>query len=327
VSVSRRVLITGISGQDGSYLAELLCAEGAEVHGALRGPLARELPNLSAVREQLVLHEADLDVPGQLGDVVAEVEPAEIYHLAGPAFVPDSWRAPSLTIRAIAGGGAELLAAVRDHVPGAHVVVASSREIFGEAAPSPQDETTVCAPSSPYGVAKLAVHQLVALARENEGLHVSSAILFNHESPRRPERYISRKVSRGVAAISLGQAQEIVLGDLSAVRDWSAANDVVRGLRAMAAEPEPSDFVLASGVGHTVRELVDTAFAIVGIDPEAHLRVDQRFVREHEASDPVGDPSRARKLLRWSAQVSFEELVGEMVRADLAELGAGVTRS
>ena len=327
MSVSRRVLITGISGQDGSYLAELLCAEGAEVHGTLRGPLARELPNLSAVREQLVLHEADLDVPGQLGGVVAEVEPAEIYHLAGPAFVPDSWRAPSLTIRAIAGGGAELLAAVRDHAAEAHVVVACSREIFGVAAPSPQDEATICAPSSPYGVAKLSVHQLVALAREGEGLHVSSAILFNHESPRRPERYISRKVSRGVAAISLGQAQEIVLGDLSAVRDWSAASDVVRGLQAMAAEPEPSDFVLASGVGHTVRELVDTAFAIVGIDPEAHLRVDQRFVREHEASDPVGDPSRARERLRWSAQVSFAELVGEMVRADLAELGAGVTRS
>ena len=317
-----RALITGVSGQDGSYLAELLCAEGAEVHGTLRGPIERELPNLAAVRDQLVLHELDLDLPGQLGALVAELEPAEIYHLAGPAFVPDSWRTPSLTIREIAGSGAELLAAVRDHAPAAHVVVASSREIFGKAAPSPQNESTPCAPSSPYGVAKLAVHQLAGLAREGEGLHVSSAILFNHESPRRPERYISRKVTRGVAAIKLGLAQEIVLGDLSAVRDWSAASDIVRALRAMAASGEPSDFVLASGVGHTVRELVDAAFAIVGIDADSHVRVEERFVRAHEVSDQVGNAARARAELGWSASLSFEELIGEMVLADLAELSA-----
>jgi GDPmannose 4,6-dehydratase len=326
VSVPPRVLITGIAGQDGSYLAELLCAEGAEVHGALRDPSERELPNLVAVRDQLVLHAVDLDIPGELGAIVAELQPAEIYHLAGPAFVPDSWRTPSLTVRAIAGSGAELLAAVRDHAPAAHVVMAGSREIFGKAAPSPQDESTPCAPSSPYGVAKLAVHQLVGLAREGEGLHASSAILFNHESPRRPEVYISRKVTRGVAAISLGLAQEIVLGDLSAVRDWSAATDIVRGLRAMAASAEPSDFVLASGVGHTVRELVDAAFAIVGIDPGSHLRVDERFVRAPEASDPVGNAARAHEKLGWSASLSFEELIGEMVRADLAELGASARR-
>jgi GDPmannose 4,6-dehydratase len=323
--VARRVLITGITGQDGSYLAELLCAEGTEVHGTVRGPLDGEQPNLDGVREQVTLHQAELDVPGQLREVVAALAPDEIYHLAAPGFVPDSWREPSRTVRAIAGSGAELLEAVRDHAPNAHVVVASTREIFGADAPSPQSETTPCSPSSPYGIAKLAVHELVRLARESEGLHASSAVMFNHESPRRPESFISRKVTRGVAAISLGLSQEIVLGDLDAVRDWSAASDIVRGMRAMARANEPSDYVLASGVRHTVRELVDVACAVAGVDATNHVRVDERFVRDSEGSDPIGDPARAQAQLGWSARVSFEQLIDEMVRADLAALRAGAS--
>jgi GDPmannose 4,6-dehydratase len=320
--VAPRVLITGISGQDGSYLAELLCAEGAEVHGTVRGPLDRDMPNLAAVRGQLTLHAVELDDAGRLHDVIAELVPDEIYHLAAPTFVPDSWRDPSHTMRLIAGSGVEVLEAVRDHAPEAHVVFANSREIFGTDAPSPQSETSETVPSSPYGVAKLALHQLVGLARRSEGLHVTSAILFNHESPRRPETFISRKVTRGVAAISLGLADELVLGSLDAVRDWSAASDVVRGLRAMASAAQPADYVLASGVGHTVGELVDVACGVVGIDPAMHLRIDDEFVRAAEGSDPVGDPSRAREQLGWSARMSFEALIAEMVRADLEALEA-----
>ncbi len=328
---SPRVLITGVSGQDGSYLAELLCAEGAEVHGTIRPPLDREPPNLAGVREQVVLHVAQLSEPGRLGALVAELVPDEIYHLAAPAFVPDSWRLPAATMREIAGSGAELLQAVRDHAPDTHVVIAASREIFGAAAASPQDEATRTAPNTPYGVAKLAVHQLVALVREHYGLHASSAILYNHESPRRPTAFISHKVTRAAAAIKLGQQDELALGDLDAVRDWSAARDVVRGLRAMARASEPADYVLASGVGHSVRQLVESAFGVVGIDPAAYVRVDERFVRPPEASDPVGNPHRAREQLGWSATTSFDELMAEMVQADLAELeasaeGAAATR-
>jgi GDPmannose 4,6-dehydratase len=315
-----RVLSAGVAGQDGSYLAELLLAEGAEVHGVVRPPAERELPNLTAVRDQLVLHEADLDVEGQIAALVLEIRPEEVFHLAGPAFVPDSWREPARTIRQIVDSGAELLQAIRDHAPSAHVVVASSREIFGSAAPSPQDEQTRCAPSSPYGVGKLAVHQLVSLARKHEGLHASSAILYNHESPRRPANYVSRKVTRAAAAISLGQEDELVLGDLDAVRDWSAASDVVRGLRLMAGAPEADDYVLASGVGRTVRDFVEAAFAVVGLEPSAYLRVDPQFVRPVESTAAIGNPTRAHERLGWSAQTSFEELVAEMVGADLASL-------
>jgi GDPmannose 4,6-dehydratase len=304
-----RVLITGISGQDGSYLAELLCAESAEVHGTIRPPLDREPPNLAGVRGQVVLHAADLSDPGSLAALVAELSPDEIYHLAAPAFVPESWRHPAATMREIAGCGAELLQAVRDHAPEAHVVLAGSREIFGAAAPSPQDEATRTAPSTPYGVAKLAVHQLIGLARERDGLHASSAILYNHESPRRPLSFISHKVTRAAAAIKLGRQQELALGDLDAVRDWSAARDVVRGLRAMA------------------RAGVESAFSVVGLEPDSYLRVDERFVRPPEPSDPVGNPRRAREQLGWSATTSFEELLAEMVRADLAELEASADRA
>ncbi len=322
-----RILITGISGQDGSYLAELLCAQGAEVHGTVRPPLERARPNLAAVSDRVVLHAVELGIPGVLAALVSELLPDEIYHLASPAFVPQSWREPASAIREIAGSGAELLEAVRDSVPEARIVLASSREIFGAGAPSPQDETAVKNPSSPYGVGKLAVHELTGLMRAREGLHASSAILYNHESPRRRAEFISRKVTRAAAAIKLGLDQEIVLGDLSAVRDWSAATDIVGGLVAMARAQAGGDYVLASGVGRTVRELVTAAFAVVSIEPDPYLRVDQRFVRPPEPSSPVGNPSRARSELGWSVTRPFENLIAEMVRADLAELEAGATRS
>jgi GDPmannose 4,6-dehydratase len=246
--------------------------------------------------------------------------PDEIYHLAAPAFVPDSWAAAAETLQGIATLSGELIDAVRDHVPRARVVVATSREIFGAAAPSPQREDTPCSPTSPYGVAKLAAHQLVGLLRAHNGLHLSSAILFNHESPRRQPHFLSRKVTAAAAAISLGRQQELVLGDLEAVRDWSSARDIVHGLRLMAAAEQPDDYVLSSDVGHTVRELVDVAFACVGLDAAEHLRIDPALVRPPEPSPAIGDSRLARERLGWRPLMSFEQLIGEMVAADLAAL-------
>ena len=313
-----RALITGAAGQDGSYLAELLCAEGLEVHGVVRP--GSELANLAAVRERIALHAADLLAPGALRAIVEATRPDEIYHLAGPAFVPDSWGALAHTMQAIAVLAAELLDAALAHAPAARVVLAGSREMFGSAAPSPQREDTPCRPSTPYGAAKLAAHQLAGLARSRHGLHVSCAILFNHESPRRRPQFVTRRVASAAAAISLGRQRRLALGDLGAVRDWCAAVDVVRGLRLMAAADAPEDYVLASGVGRTVSELVAVAFAHVGLDPQGRVDVDPALVRERERSAPVGDPARAHERLRWRARIGFEALVGEMVDAELARL-------
>jgi GDPmannose 4,6-dehydratase len=318
VATPRRALITGVGGQDGSYLAELLLGEAFEVHGIVRRPAEHYSPNLDAVRGSLRLHHGDLLEGGTLRAVIAATEPHEIYHLAAPAFVPDSWAAAADTMQSIATLTGELIDAVRDHAPLAHVVVAASREIFGADAPSPQREDTPCAPSSPYGAAKLAAHQLVGLLRAHDGLHLSSAILFNHESPRRHPEFLSRKVTHAAAAISLGRQDRLELGDADAVRDWSAASDVVYGLRLMAAAAEPGDYVLASGVGRTVRELVDVAFACVGLEAERYVRVDPGLVRPREAEAAVGDATRARERLGWRARTSFEQLIAEMVAADLA---------
>ena len=306
-----RALITGITGQDGSYLAELLAAEGVEVHGVVRTPRA-ERP------DGVTLHVADVTTPGALAAIVAAVAPDEIHHLAAPTFVPDSWADPQGTIAQIVGPVAELIGAVREHVPAARVVYACSREIFGPDAPSPQREDTPFAPASPYGEAKLAAHLLIGAARERDGLHLSSAILFNHESPRRPPQFVVRRVTRAAARISVGLQERITLGDLDAVRDWSAARDIVAGLRLMAGAPAPGDYVLASGVGRTVRQLVEVAFACVGLDAAGLVDVEEVLVRPRESSPPVGDASKARRELGWEARTPFEELIAEMVAADVA---------
>ena len=226
-------------------------------------------------------------------------------------------------MRAITTVTGELIDAVRDITPSAHVVLASSREIFSASAPSPWREDSPCAPGTPYGVAKLAAHQLAGLVRAHDDLHVSSAILFNHESPRRPADYVTRKVTRAAAAISAGRCQRLTLGDLDAVRDWSAAVEVVRALRLMAAASRGGDYVLASGVGRTVRRLVEVAFACVGLDAAAHIDVDPALVRPREEADPVGEPTRARAELGWEPRMTFEEMIEEMVAADLAALRDG----
>jgi GDPmannose 4,6-dehydratase len=315
-----RALITGVTGQDGSYLAELLLAEGMEVTGLVRRDPADSLPLIEHLRADLELVQADLTAPETVARAIADARPDEVYHLAAPTFVPDSWKQPAETFAEIAGATATVLTAARDAGLEARVFVATSSEIFGNAPTSPQNEDTPLRPTSPYGVAKLAAHLLAGVMREREGLHVSSGITYNHESPRRPERFVSRKVTRAAAAISLGLEQELVLGNLDAVRDWSFAGDVMRGARAMLRHPDPGDYVLASGVGHTVRELVDAAFKCVDLDAERYVRVDPALVRPAEKVPLVGDPSKARELLGWEPETAFEQMIGEMVEADLRVL-------
>ncbi|HEY8581675.1 MAG TPA: GDP-mannose 4,6-dehydratase [Capillimicrobium sp.] len=307
-----RALVTGVAGQDGSLLAELLLAEGHEVWGMVRGD-GPAPDGVRAVR-------GDLLDPASLRRAVAEARPQRLFHLAAPSFVPRSWDEPVETFSAIAGATAVLLDAALGADPAVRVFIASSGEIFGDAGEAPQRETTGCRPRTPYGVAKLAQLHLARVWRDQRGAHVSCGIAYNHESERRPLQFVTRKITAGAAAIALGRQDELTLGDLDAVRDWSAARDIVRAAALMLEQDEPDDYVLASGRGRTVRELVDAAFAAAGADPAGRVRIDPAFARPREATPQIGDPSKARERLGWEPTVSFEELVGQMVRADLARL-------
>ncbi|ADB53900.1 NAD-dependent epimerase/dehydratase [Conexibacter woesei DSM 14684] len=322
------MLITGVTGQDGGYLAEQLLAAGDEVLGTVRRPAPETfatagLPQLDG---RVKLLGADLLDRASIRRAIAEAEPDEIYHLAAPTFVPDSWEDPTEVVAAIAAGTATVLAAAGALPRACRVLVAASSEIFGDAGVSPQSETAPTRPRSPYGVAKLAAHGLVGALRARHDRFLVSAITFNHESPRRPERFLPRKVTAGVAAIAAGREETLTLGDQAAVRDWSHARDVVAGMVLALRHDEPGDYVLASGTPHTVGELVDAAFAAAGVERHAadgsdRVLVDPRFVRPPEQWPSVGDPSRARDVLGWRPRTSFEQLVAEMVDADLARLG------
>ncbi|WP_205696674.1 GDP-mannose 4,6-dehydratase [Conexibacter sp. SYSU D00693] len=325
--MARRALITGVSGQDGTYLAELLVGEGYAVFGLVRDPSAGRP---SWVPEEVELVAGDLADHASLAAAVASVAPDELYHLAAPTFVPASWEDPSGVLDAVAGATGALLAAARRVGPSTRVFVASSAEVFGDAGESPQHERSPMRPRSPYGVAKLAAHGLCGAMREHHGQFVVSGIAYNHESPRRPERFVTRKITRGAAALALGLEDELRLGDLAAVRDWSHARDVVRAAWLALQAPEPRDYVVASGVGRTVGDFVAAAFGAAGVAEavgDGRVVVDPAFVRAPEPTVLVGDPSRARRELGWEPSCSFEELVGEMVAADLAALrvsaGAG----
>ncbi len=312
-------LITGFTGQDGSFLAELLLEKGYEVTGLVRGSSDRPLGSSEHLRERVTLAHGDLLEPDSLRSAVREAGPDEIYHLAAPSFVPTSWQRPRETVTAISGSCAAILEAARE-LGSARVFVSSSAAMFGDAPESPQREDTWCRPTTPYAIAKLAAHQLVGALRANDGVHVSSGILFNHESERRPEQFVTRRVTRGAAAIALGLQDELALGSLEAVRDWSFAGDIVRGAWLMLRADQPADYVLASGVGHTVAQLAEIAFACVDLDAERYLRVDAGLVRAPEPTPSVGDPSRAREQLGWRPKLSFEQLVERMVRADMESL-------
>lgn len=318
---ARRALITGITGQDGSFLAELLLQKGYDVTGTVREARNEPLGCSEHLRESLSLICVDLLRPDSLKEALLQSRPNELYHLASPSFVPSSWRRPADTMVAIAGSTATLLEAVRDDAPSTRVFNAASGAMFGSTPESPQREDTPCRPQSPYATAKLAAHQLVGQMRSHDGLFACSGILYNHESERRPERFVTRKITRAAAQIKLGLADEVVLGDLDTVRDWSFAGDVMHGAWLMLQQDEPEDYVLASGVGHTVAQLVHLAFAHVGLDAESCVRVDGSLKRGAEPSPQVGDPRRATDRLGWRQTLSFEQLVDRMVDADLKALG------
>jgi GDPmannose 4,6-dehydratase len=318
----RRALITGLTGQDGSFLAEQLLADGHEVIGLVREGPGAGLGCAEHLRGDVTRIAGDLLSPDTLVSAVKDLAPDELYHLAAPTFVPESWRDPAQTMTAIAGGTATLLQAVGAHSPRTRVLVAGSGEMFGDAPESPQREDTPCRPRTPYAAAKLASHQLVGLIRGHSGVFACSAILFNHESERRPTNFVTRKITRAAASIKLGLSQELTLGDTSAIRDWSFAPDVMRGCRLMLGQERPGDYILASGVGHTVADLLRVAFAHAGLDPADHVRTDPDLVRAPETTAPVGDPGRARTELGWAPTLTFEQLVARMVDADLAELSA-----
>jgi GDPmannose 4,6-dehydratase len=316
----RRALITGLTGQDGSFLAEMLLADGYDVVGLVRDP-GGKLGCAAPLSGRVELAAGDLLAPESLVAAVAEVSPDELYHLAAPTFVPASWEDPAQTMAAIAGATATLLEAVAAHSPVTRLLVAGSSEMFGDAPESPQQEQTPCRPRTPYAAAKLAAHQLVGLMREHSGVFACSAILYNHESERRSPDFVTRKITRGAAAIKLGLTDELILGDTSATRDWSFAPDIMRGCRLMLAHDQARDYILAGGVGRTVQEFLEAAFGHVGLDPARYVRTDPSLVRGPEQTPPVGDPSRARAELDWRPTLTFEQLVARMVDADLAELG------
>jgi GDPmannose 4,6-dehydratase len=315
-----RALITGIGGQDGSYLAELLLDRGYAVTGIVK-PGAGPYPNLAHIADRVELLEADLLHQTSLAQALRAARPVEVYNLAAPSFVPASWERPVETATFAATGATSLLEAIRAADPNIRFYQASSSEVFGEPRETPQTEDTPLEPVTPYGVAKAYAHFIVHSYRRGYGLFACSGILYNHESPRRPLEFLPRKVAHGAAAISLGLQDELVLGDLDARRDWGYAGDYVRAMWLMLQQDEPGDYIVASGTGHSVREFVECAFAHVGLEWEDHVRVDPALQRGRaELHDLVGNSSRARERLGWAPDVGFEQLAQLLVDADLERL-------
>jgi GDPmannose 4,6-dehydratase len=321
----RRALITGIGGQDGSFLAELLLEQGYEVFGVVRRAPSERYENLEGIRERIELIQADLLDQASLVDALKGCEPHEVYNLASVSFVPMSWKQPVLTAEFAAVGVTTMLESIRAVDEGIRFYQASSSEIFGEPVEVPQTEQTALAPLTPYGVAKAYGHFITRSYRRRYGLHASSGILYNHESPRRPLDFVTRKIAHAVAGIKLGLQGELWLGNLDARRDWGYAGDYVRAMWLMVQEDEPGDYVIATGETHSVRELVAVAFEQVGLDPAEYVHIDSSLERgKAELHDLVGDPSRAREQLGWRPTVTFEELIGLLVESDLERLAAGV---
>jgi len=320
----KRALITGITGQDGSYLAELLLEKGYEVHGMVRRSSSETFQRLEAFRDAIELHTGDLLDQRSLVDVLRACEPDEIYNLAAMSFVAASWSQPVLTAEFTGTGVTRMLEAMREVSPEARFYQASSSEMFGQVLEVPQRESTPFYPRSPYGVAKAYGHFITVNYRESYDLFACSGILFNHESPRRGLEFVTRKVTHAAAAIKLGLQQDLALGNLDAERDWGYAEDYVEAMWMMLQRDQPEDYVIATGETHSVRELVDIAFDRVGLAPEQHVRVDERFLRPAEVEQLIGDSSKAREELGWKPRTTFEELVRLMVDADLEMLKRGV---
>ncbi len=323
----RRALITGITGQDGSYLAELLLEKGYEVFGMTRRASTENVERIGHLTDRITLTQGDLLDPHSLVSALRTAEPTEVYNLAAQSFVPTSWNQPVLTAEFTAVGVTRMLEAVRTVDPGIRFYQASSSEMFGKVREVPQTETTPFYPRSPYGFAKSYGHFITVNYRESYGLFACSGILFNHESSRRGLEFVTRKVTHGAAAIKLGLQEELLLGNLDAERDWGYAKDYVEAMWLMLQQDEPDDFVIATGEAHSVRELVEVAFERAGVDPDKHVGTDPRYYRPAEVDELVGDFSKAREQLGWEPRTSFRELIELMVDADLELLASGAPRA
>ena len=315
-----RALITGVTGQDGSYLAELLLSKGYEVVGVVRRTSHHSYERIEHLLDRIEVVAADLLDQHSLTVVLQDTQPDEVYNLAAQSYVPTSWTQPVLTGEFTALGVTRILEAVRLVHPTAKFYQASSSEMFGRVTETPQRETTSFYPRSPYGVAKVYGHWITVNYRESYNLYAVSGILFNHESPRRGIEFVTRKVTDGVARIKLGRARELRLGNLEARRDWGFAGDYVDAMWRMLQQPTPQDFVIGTGQAHSVRELVEAAFGHVGLNWQDYVVTDPRYMRPAEVDLLLADPTKARKELGWTPRVAFRELVAMMVEADLARL-------
>jgi GDPmannose 4,6-dehydratase len=316
----KKALVTGITGQDGSYLAEFLLEKGYQVVGMVRRTSTTNFDRIRHIQDRLTLVQGDLLDQTSLVDIMKEHQPDEIYNLAAQSFVPTSWKQPVLTGEFTALGVTRMLEAMRMVAPEARFYQASSSEMFGKVREVPQNENTPFYPRSPYGVAKVYGHWITVNYRESYGLFACSGILFNHGSPRRGLEFVERKVSHGAARIKLGLADQLPMGNLDAERDWGFAGDYVRAMWLMLQQDDPETFVVASGETHSVRRLLEVAFGLLDVDYREYVRVDERFLRPADVDQLVGDSAKARAKLGWEPTVTFEELVEMMVEADVGSL-------
>ncbi len=316
----KKALITGITGQDGSYLAELLLEKGYKVYGMVRRSSCENYERVEHIRERLHFVQGDLTDQSSLDEAVKGVMPDEVYNLAAQSFVPTSWNQPVLTADVTGLGVTRILEAIRKHKPDAKFYQASSSEMFGQVQETPQTERTPFYPRSPYGVSKVYGHWITINYRESYNIFACSGILFNHESPRRGLEFVTRKVTNTVAKIKLGLAKELRMGNMDAKRDWGFAGDYVCAMWLMLQQDQPDDFVIATGQTHSVQELVDIAFDCVGLNAKDHVVIDPKFLRPAEVDLLIGNPEKAKKELGWVPSVSFEKLVDMMVREDMALL-------
>jgi len=321
----KRALITGVTGQDGSYLAELLLEKGYEVFGVIRRSSVDTSDRIAHVMNRITFLQADLLDQSSLISALRQANPHEVYNLAAQSFVPTSWMQPVLTAEFTALGVTRLLEAIRTVDPSIRFYQAASSEMFGNPPETPQRESTPFRPRSPYGVAKVYGHYITVNYRESYGLFACSGILFNHESPRRGLEFVTRKVAQGVARIKLGLSRELRLGNLEAKRDWGFAADYVEAMWLMLQRPEPQDFVVGSGIAHSVHDLVDLAFKSAELDWQNFVSVDQTFLRPAEVDHLLADASKARQVLGWQPRVSFAELIQMMVEHDLHRLKNGLS--
>jgi GDPmannose 4,6-dehydratase len=313
-----RALVTGITGQDGSYLAEFLLDKGYEVYGLVRRSSLEKYDRIEHIADQIRFVEGDLTDQSSLDQAMEQVQPNEVYNLAAQSFVPVSWNQPVLTADVTGLGVLRMLEAIRKHSPKAKFLQASSSEMFGKVVESPQSETTRFHPRSPYGVAKVFAHHITVNYRESYRLFACSSICFNHESPRRGCEFVTRKVTQHVARIKLGLIDKLKMGNLEAQRDWGFAGDYIRAMWLMLQQPQAEDFVIATGETHSVQELVETAFGCAGLDWKKYVEIDPKLVRPAEVDYLCGDSAKARRILGWKPEIGFQRLVKMMVDADLS---------